>query len=90
MLSLATTDFEGRAAHIRDARSERRTQISTVDISRAYFHAKCTENAYIKIPEEDRQPGDEELCGKLNLWMYGFRGAAVGWEQAYTNILKEN
>ena len=40
-------------------------------------------DVYIKIPEEDLQEGDEGLCAKLLLWLYGFRGAAVGWEQAY-------
>ena len=39
ILSIATTDFPGRPLHDRDGNSERRTQISAVDISRAYFNA---------------------------------------------------
>ena len=39
IISLASTDMDGRAAHVRDPRSERRTQISAIDISRAYFNA---------------------------------------------------
>ena len=40
ILSIATTDFPGQPKHIRDGNSERRTQISAVDISRAYFNAE--------------------------------------------------
>ena len=35
ILSIATTDFPGRPQHVRDPTSERRTQVSAVDISRA-------------------------------------------------------
>lgn len=58
------------------------------DISRAYVHATCQEDAYVKIPPEDFEEGDEYRCGKLNLWLYGMRGAAVGWEQFYVDFLE--
>ena len=52
ILSLAMTDFPGRPQHVRDPTSERRTQVSAVDISRAYFNAS-TEGAdptYVMLP----------------------------------------
>ena len=45
ILSLAATDIPGRAQHVRDPKSERRTQISAIDISRAYFNASMDEGA---------------------------------------------
>ena len=63
ILSLATTDFEGRPRHIRDGNSERRTQISAVDISRAYFNAATDEDkpTYVALPQED--PDHRDKCG---------------------------
>ena len=55
IISLASTDIDGRAAHVRDPRSERRTQISAIDISRAYFNASMGENdepTYVMLPPE--------------------------------------
>ena len=40
ILSLAATDIEGEAPHIRDPESEMRTQVQFIDIARAYFCAK--------------------------------------------------
>ena len=35
----------------------------------------------------DFQEGDEHRCGKLNLWLYGMRPAATGWEKLYSDYL---
>ena len=43
ILSLAATDIPGRRRHVRDPRSEQRTQISAIDISNAYFNASMEE-----------------------------------------------
>ena len=40
ILSLAATDLPGKAKHVRDPASERRTQISFIDIKMAYLCAK--------------------------------------------------
>ena len=63
ILSIATTDFPGRPQHIRDGNSERRTQISAVDISRAYFNATTDEDkpTYVALPAED--PDHKTMCG---------------------------
>ena len=54
ILSLAMTDFPGRPQNVRDPTSKRRTQVSAVEISRAYFNAS-TEGAdptYVMLPPE--------------------------------------
>ena len=88
VLSVATTDFHGVPAHVRDAKSERRTQISAVDISRAYFNAETDENSstYVALPAEDPDHGNK--CGLLRRHMYGTRAAADGWQQEYSGFLK--
>ena len=85
---MAATDLPGRPKHIRDASSERRTQISAVDISRAYFNASTDESnpTYVMLPPEDPEHG--EKCGLLRKHMYGTRAAADGWQQEYSGFLK--
>ena len=55
ILAIATTDFPGMPKHDRDRNSERRTQISAVDISRAYFNAATDDDkpTYVMLPPED-------------------------------------
>jgi len=87
ILSMATTDFPGRPLHVRDPTSERRTQVSAIDISRAYFNAS-TEGAdptYVMLPPE--HPDHGEMCGFLKKHMYGTRAAADGWQQEYAGFL---
>ena len=62
ILSIATTDFPGKPQHVRDGKSERRTQISAVDISRAYFNAETDADklTYVALPIED--PDSQERC----------------------------
>ena len=89
IISIAATDFPGKLPHVREAASEQRTQISAIDISRAYFNAS-TEGAdptYVMLPPEhpDHSRGK---CGLLLKHMYGTRAAADGWQQEYSNFLK--
>ena len=49
------------------------------DISRAFFRAKVERDVYIQLPEEARNKGEEHLCGKLRLSMYGARDAVQNW-----------
>ena len=66
-----------------------RTQISVIDISRAYFNAvKDPEGdpAYVALPRE--HPGHSQgLCGLLRVHMYGTRPAADGWHGEYSKFL---
>ena len=48
------------------------------DVRRAYFHARATIYLYIELPQEDEQ-ADGSMSGKLNLPLYGTRGAAATW-----------
>ena len=88
ILSLATTDFAGRPVHVRDPASERRTQVSAIDISRAYFNASTdgSDPTYVAFPAE--HPGHLDSCGLLRKHMYGTKAAADGWQQEYSGFLK--
>jgi hypothetical protein len=90
ILSLAASDMPGRAKHIRDPRSERRTQISAIDISRAYFNASMEEGSeptYVCLPPE--HPGHAKgMCRLLLKHMYGTRAATDGWQQEYSGFMK--
>ena len=57
-------------------------KIMTNDVSRAYFYAPVKEGhtIYVKLPEEDILPGEENMCGRLNYSMYGTRRAATNWQ----------
>ena len=87
ILSFAATDFEGRDPQVRDPGSERRTQVSIVDIKRAYFCAATdpAKPTYVALPHED--PDCEEMCGLLLKHMYGTRKAADGWHCEYAGQL---
>ena len=57
------------------------------DVSRAYFHAPAKRDVFVEIIGEDKEDGDEERCGWLNVSMYGTRDAAQNWEDAYSRAL---
>ena len=67
-----------------------RTQVSFVDISRAYFNAPTDPNdpTYVALPKEDGDHG-KDLCGLLMRHMYGTQKAAEGWQSEYSNTLIE-
>ena len=47
------------------------------DISRAFFYAKSIRDTYVEIPEEAREPGDENMCWELLMSLYGTRDAPL-------------
>ena len=67
-------------------------KVMTNDVSRAYFYAPIQEgqHIYVKLPEEDVLPGEEQMCGKLNFSRYGTRRAATNWQAHYTKVLVQN
>ena len=90
VLSLAATDLPGEPKHDRSGDSERRTQVSIIDISRAYFNAKRDEDkdpTYVDLPEEDEGKA-AGMCGLLRVHMYGTRAAADGWHGEYSSFMK--
>jgi hypothetical protein len=71
-----------------DPRSPHRTQISFVDVSRAYFNAKVDQDdnpCFVELPAEDPDCG--KRCGRLVMHMYGTRPAADGWQEEYSTLL---
>ena len=89
ILSLAaTTVGDWRPCY--EKKSEKRTQISLIDISRAYFNAKLDPGVetYVQLPEEDADCGS--MCAKLVRHMYGTRAAADGWQEEYSTFLVES
>ena len=62
--------------------------LMSIDVKRAYFHAKATRPIYIEIPIEDYQEGDERRVGRLNLSLYGTRDAAQNWYKEYSSFLE--
>jgi len=87
VLSMTTTTIPGVHEPCYDGRSERRVQISFVDVKRAYFNAKIdkAEPTYVDLPPED--PDSQDMCARLDCHMYGTRGAADGWQQEYSRTL---
>ena len=88
MLSIAATDFQDGPTHSRDPLSETRTQLSLIDISRAYFNAEVGEDdpTYVALPVEHPAYG-RGMCAKLRKHMYGTRRAAEGWQDECSGTL---
>ena len=89
ILSLAATDMDGQPNHSRDPTSELRTQVSFIDISRAYFCASTdpSDPTYVELPRED--PAHGVKVGLLLNHMYGTRKAADGWHCEYAGKLRD-
>ena len=86
VLSLSSTRI-GTWQPCYDPRSERRMQLSFLDIARAYFNAKVDADAktYVQLPPEDADSG--KMCAELLRHMYGTRAAADGWQEEYSSTL---
>ena len=79
VLSMATTQFGGADAKLQpcwDPESEHRTQLMLIDISRAHFIAKTSDDdpIYVEMPAEAEAPPG--MCALLRRHMYGTRRAA--------------
>ena len=69
---------------------DHRLQISLVDISRAYFHARVEVGnpLFVELPPEDEDYG-KGLCERLDVHMYGTRPAAEGWHNECATTMTE-
>ncbi len=68
--------------------SATRTQISFIDVRRAYFNAKIDDKdppTFVDLPSED--PDATTMCAQLLRHMYGTRMAADGWQEEYSTLL---
>ena len=69
--------------------SNKKYKLSYADVSRAYFYAPAVRPVYVKLPDEDKLEGDENMCGELRVSMYGTRDAAMNWATEYGETLKQ-
>lgn len=60
-----------------------------LDVSRAFFYAKAERPVFVRIPDEDYEPGDEGTRGRLLMSMYGTRDAAVNWHNGCVEALEK-
>ena len=78
VVSLAVTSV-GNWVPDADPGSEQRTQLSFLDVKRAYFNAKVDQHdppVFVNLPAED--PVSKHMCARLLRHMYGTRMAADG------------
>ena len=71
----------------KNQRADKPKRIGVIDVSGAYFYAKCKRALYIQIPDEDWKPGDEGRVSELQLRSYGTRDAARNWAETSTKYL---
>ena len=64
------------------------TTLMYAKVSRAYFYAKAERPVFVKLPEEDLEPGVEGKCGRSKMSLYGTRDAALNWSKEYGDTLK--
>ena len=87
VLSLAATSVGKRRPNW-DPESPKRTQISLVDVKRAYFNAEVDPRdppTFVELPKEDDDYA--LMCARLLRHMYGTRPAADGWQEEYSTLL---
>ncbi len=89
VLSMAATQLKGWEPCY-DPQSNKRMQISFIDISRAYFNAEVDPGSetYVQLPNEDAD--SETKVAMLLKHMYGTRAAADGWQEEYSSFLVEH
>ena len=80
ILSHATTRLPGERPKAWDPASPDRQMLFFIDISRAYFNAKVSDDepVYVEFPPEMNMP--KGSCALLRRHMYGTRRAADGWQ----------
>ena len=83
LFSMVMTNF----ARNRCEKFHGKNKLLFVDVSRAYFYAPSRRPVFVKLPEEDDEPG---MCGRLNVSMYGTQDAAANWEHKYSSHLIDN
>ncbi len=68
--------------------SATRSQLSRIDVKRAYFNAEIDSRdppTFVQLPRED--PDHETMVAQLLRHMYGTRMAADGWQEEYSSFL---
>ena len=60
------------------------------DVSRAYFYARSDAPTCVESCDEDYEQGDGNMCGELNVSMYGTRQAAQNWQKCVREVLTKS
>ena len=93
-LFAATPPLEGLRLLISSAATRRRKRregrrgvrkMMFIDAKKAHLNPRCKEVIYVDLPEEAGE--GKEMCGVLDFWLYGCRGAAQAWEDLYAERL---
>ncbi len=91
VLTAAATNWKDARTHVRSPTLEWRTQISFIEVSRAYSNAKRdpdVDPVYVDLPHEDPDKA-KGMVGFLLLHLCGTRAAADGWHCEYSSLLGE-
>ena len=64
-------------SHAADKSNGKIRKMLLIDVKKAHFNSKCTEDVFIELPEE--VGAAKGKVGKLSRWLYGFRPAAAAW-----------
>ena len=64
-------------------------ELAILDICRAHFMPKAEQELYIELPPEDQEPG-QDLVGRLNRMMCGFRDTSNRWMRDWQALGKAN
>ena len=62
------------------SRRWKRFELCFLDVRRALFYADATEEVFVELPEEEKEPG-KDLVGLLEKSMYGMRSASRNWQR---------
>ena len=73
---MATPPSECLKLMLHRVASRRGQKLLYTDVSRAYLYALAVRPVYVQLPDEDRGTGDDAMCGKLRVSMYGTRSSA--------------
>ena len=58
-----------------------------IDVRKAHWNSAARRTIYIKLPEEDDEPG---MCGLCHKALYGFLDAASCWSDEVSHMLNHN
>ena len=75
----ASQEEKGKVEKGRGATEGEDICMLVVDVRKAHLCAPASRDVFIDLPQEDRGPGEEEMCGHLRFSMYGTRDAAKNW-----------
>ena len=75
--------------HIRSPSSDKRTQVSSIDIKWAYLCAKTDpeDPTYVELPQKHPWSKDGGSCALLMKHIYGTRKAEDGWHEEISGTL---